>query len=270
MSRIWLLLAWLALLPASAAGAETVHFPGPNGVTLTGQLVLPAGPVHPPAIVALHGCGGPFPSRDRQWAELFAAGGHIVLFPDSFGSRGLGSQCRVRDRGGVTADGLRRQDAFAAAQWLAARPDVGKGGIALVGWSNGGATVLAAARQAPDQPQDLFTAFVAFYPGCVGPSRQPGYRPSARMLILVGENDDWTPIGPCRDLATRLPDAVRLIAYPDSWHDFDAPDMQVRSRSGLAFAAGGVAHAGTNPAARADALQLVPEFLQSEFLRSGH
>jgi dienelactone hydrolase len=55
--------------------------------------------------------------------------GHIVLFPDSFGSRGLGSQCRERNRV-ATSSGLRRLDASAAATWLAAQPYAPKGGVA--------------------------------------------------------------------------------------------------------------------------------------------
>jgi poly(3-hydroxybutyrate) depolymerase len=52
------------------------------------------------AVVALHGCGGPYPARDTQWRDRLLgrdrllADCHILLFPDSFGSRGLRSQCR--------------------------------------------------------------------------------------------------------------------------------------------------------------------------------
>jgi len=88
-------LAVLALLHHSALSVQHVRIPEPGGVVLDAALVRPAGPVLAPAVVALHGCGGPVPSRDAQWAEALAGQGHIVLLPDSFGSRGLGSQCRV-------------------------------------------------------------------------------------------------------------------------------------------------------------------------------
>jgi dienelactone hydrolase len=111
-------LVLLLLLVAAPAWAETVTIPGPDGVELRARLLLPEGA---PAIVALHGCGGPYPQRDAQWGEVLRRHGHIVLFPDSFGSRGLGSQCREQRRT-VTAAGLRRRDALAAAQWLHDRP----------------------------------------------------------------------------------------------------------------------------------------------------
>jgi dienelactone hydrolase len=213
-------------------------------------------------VVALHGCGGPFPSRDGSWAETLAKSGHIVLLPDSFGSRGLGSQCRNRQRE-ATPSGERRADAIAAAQWLAQRPDTPPGGIALIGWSNGGSTVLAAARRTPDLPAGLFRGFVASYPGCVPALHSRSWQPAGKLLILIGANDDWTPAAPCRELAAKFPRDITLQVYPDAWHDFDAPNEPIRERSGLASTANGsgVAHAGTNPAARQDALRRVPEFL---------
>ena len=252
------ILMLMGVLLAGSASAETVHFAGSDGVTLAAQLFRPQGTPRPPSIVALHGCGGPFPSRDAQWAETLTRSGHVVLFPDSFGSRGLGSQCTTKQRD-VTPSGLRRQDAFAAASWLAAQPGM-PGGIALLGWSNGASTVLAAARKAPDQPAGLFVAYVAFYPGCAG--RTTDYHPSARMLILMGESDDWTPIAPCRTLAARDPGEITLIGYPGAYHDFDAPNERLRIRHNLATTPDGTAHMGTDPAARADALARVPEFLQ--------
>jgi dienelactone hydrolase len=256
-------LALLAFLQTTAPHAEQVRIPGPGGVTLQAVLVLPEGRPVAPAIVALHGCGGPSAARDGSWAITLARQRHIVLLPDSFGSRGLGSQCRIAHRS-VTPSGLRRQDAIAAASWLAARPGTPKGGIALMGWSNGGGTVLAAANQAADPPAGLFSRFVAFYPGCATRARDEAWRPSAPVMILVGDADDWTPAAPCRALASRFAGEITLHTYPGAYHDFDAPDRPVRDLKGLATPPSGTgrAHTGTNPAARADALRVVPEFLQ--------
>ena len=91
-------LALLAFLQTAGVHVERVSVPGPNGVNLDAALVLPEGQASAPTIVALHGCGGPFPCRDGQWAVLLAKAGHIVLLPDSFGSRGLGSQCAMKER----------------------------------------------------------------------------------------------------------------------------------------------------------------------------
>ena len=85
----------------------------------------------------------------------------------------------VADRS-VDASHVRRSDAIAAAAWLTRQPGTPPGGVDLVGWSNGGSTVLYTAAQQPDLPSGLFRRFVAFYPGCATESRTPRGNPPAR------------------------------------------------------------------------------------------
>ena len=253
-------LVLLMVLLAGVARAETVRVPGPDGIILNAELYPAQGKLRGPAIVALHGCSGPFPSRDGEWGRLLSAQGHTVLMPDSFGSRGLGSQCSTRNRA-VTASGVRRQDALAALRWLQQRPGTPPGGLVLLGWSDGGSTVLTTGRAMPDLPAGLIRGLVAFYPGCRAPSETKAWEPAAPLLILMGEADDWTPAAPCHALAERLPGKVTLVTYPGAYHDFDAPNTKVRARAGLATPVGGNAHTGTDPAAREDALRRVPAFI---------
>jgi dienelactone hydrolase len=252
-------LALLAFLRAAGVHVERVTVPGPNGVNLDAALVLPEGAAKAPPVVALHGCGGPFPSRDGQWAVLLVHAGHIVLMPDSFGSRGLGSQCARKERE-VTPSGLRRQDAIDAAQWLVARAGTPPGEVALIGWSNGGSTVLSTAAR--DLPPGLFQRFAAFYPGCPSPNEDSDWKPSAPMMILIGEDDDRTPASPCHDFAARFPNEITFVAYPGAYHDFDVPNRPVKVREGAATAANGTAHVGTNEPARQDALARLPKWLE--------
>ncbi len=268
--RRWLM-CLLGVVGCTAAGATTIEIPSapgggtrpaagaPRAETPLRADYVPAGTTPAAGIVALHGCGGPYPARDTQWRDAFAAAGHPTVWPDSFGSRGLGSQCGTATRT-VSAGGARRRDAIAAAQWLAAQPGTPPGGVVLVGWSNGGSTVLAAAS---GLPPGLVRGMVAFYPGCQTWLDRPGWSPDAPLLIVMGEADDWTPAGPCHALAQRFPDRIELVTYPGAFHDFDVPNRPVRIRSGLAFSANGsgTAHAGTDPTARADALMRVPAFI---------
>jgi dienelactone hydrolase len=274
--RAALLLSALALaVPASAAPAgapEKVRITG-GSLVLPGVLYKPAGPGPFPAVVALHGCGGLFEggstpeARHDTWGRHLAAKGFVVLFPDSFGPRGLRSQCRVRERQ-VSAAG-RVPDAAAALHWLETRDFVKKGAVSLLGWSNGGTTVLNAVQQAHGEPGDArgYLRAVALYPGCRAIAERGGFRSGVPLLILVGDVDDWTGAEPCRDLAAQAAAGggatVEVVAYPGAYHDFDHPDMPLTTRRGLAFTTSGTgeAHAGTDPTARADALERVPAFL---------
>jgi hypothetical protein len=67
----------LSLLPPSAATAapETVTFRSADGVTaIVGYLFRPAGPGPHPAIVLLHGRGGPYSTNDNATCTLVAPG----------------------------------------------------------------------------------------------------------------------------------------------------------------------------------------------------
>src|SRR5262245_33466877 len=97
-----------ALLTAGAAAAEDVEIPA-GDVTLKAVLFRPEGAGPFPAVVGLHGCGGlinrtgQLGARYRDWGERLVAAGFVVLYPDSFGPRGLASQCTVRERRGGPA-----------------------------------------------------------------------------------------------------------------------------------------------------------------------
>jgi dienelactone hydrolase len=147
----------------------------------------------------------------------------------------------------------RRLDALGAVAYLAGRADVDPRRIGLMGWSNGGSTVLAATNLRHRDVADAAVkpAFgVAFYPGCEADLRR-GYEASAPVLMLVGQADDWTPAAPCRALAreaTGVPPQIE--GYAGAHHGFDS-DQPVRLRTDVP---GGVnpgkgVHVGGNGAA---------------------
>lgn len=251
---------------------ELVRMPAED-VELTAALYRPAGPGPHPAVIALHGCGGLFNSlmqptaRHADWGARLAAAGFLVVMPDSFRSRGLGSQCGAVSRS-IRAGRERVADVLAAKTWLQARSDVKPNAISLMGWSNGGSTVLAAVRKdrkPADKGPDIARA-VAFYPGCRGQTESSSFRSRMPLLILIGEADDWTPAAPCEVLAKEAVsrgEPVEIKLYKDAFHDFDHPNRPLRTRDNLAFTANGsgTATQATNPEARQDALVRVPAFL---------
>src|ERR1043166_946135 len=139
-------MALLALTRAAAAAPELVEIPQ-GSVKLKSFLYRPAGDGPFPAVVALHGCGGlagrsgPVAVRYRDWGERLVADGFAVLFPDSFGSRGLASLCSIRERSVRTAR-ERVADALAARHWLQSQGWVVPNRVSLLGWQNGGGAAL--------------------------------------------------------------------------------------------------------------------------------
>lgn len=271
--RLAVAIPFLAMLAAvgPAAAQSSAEIPGAPAIRAVLYRPQGAGPF--PAVVALHGCSGlgdrngPVGVRYRDWAERLTAAGFVVLFPDSFGSRGLGPQCKVRTRT-VRASRERVEDARAARRWLQDQPFVRADRVSLLGWSNGGVATLWAVRPqaAPRDGKPDFRSAVALYPGC----RQASERAwSARLptLILIGAADDWTPADACDRMvaeARRRSALVSLVTFPGAYHGFDHPDMKLRVRTGMAFSADGSGrvHLGTDPAARAEAVRRVPEWLK--------
>ncbi len=252
---IALFAGYMALSAAlsSVRADEWVSFPGKGNVTLKALMMKPAGDGPFPAVVALHGCGGlgnargVINPRHADWGARLRDAGFLVLFPESFASRGFGAQCNIRDREVDTTD--RSRDAFAAAEWLAARADVNKRRIGLLGWSNGAMTLLRATNAGRTPNGVDFARAVAFYPGCKSILRR-GYSPRVPVTILHGLADDWTAAEPCRALP-----GVRFIGYEGAHHDFDHPNLPIRTRKAAFSANGsGVVTIGTNPQARADSI----------------
>ena len=267
-----ILSASAALFATACAAAENVDIPD-GGLTLHAQLYRPHGTGPFPAVVALHDCDGidrPAASGTRlygEWAALLSAKGFVVLFPDSFGSRGLGPQCRVRQPK-VRASRERVADANAARNWLASQPFVQPKRISLLGWSSGAIAALWTVRPnaAPRDGSADFRSAVALYPGCQR-LRQTAWSARVPTLILIGSADDWTLASTCQQMvagARGRSARAEIVVYPGAHHEFDRADTPLRVRTGLARTAypGGRAHRGTNPAARADALKRVPQWLQ--------
>src|SRR5260370_41158249 len=107
MRRILILLAALAGVATvgecTAVAAEQVDI-SQSDTTLRGILFRPEGAGPFPSVVALHGCEslvnrlGKMAPHFADWGERLAAAGLAGVFPDSFGARGLRTQCRVAGR----------------------------------------------------------------------------------------------------------------------------------------------------------------------------
>jgi len=263
-----------------------------------------------PALVLLHGCGGlhdrsagsigstgragraareagqsvqtpeagdrgmpPPGARYTELAAFLNGLGIHVLVTDSLTPRGERELCTQRTGQRRVTQLQRRRDALGALQWLAAQPGVDAVRLGLLGWSNGGSTVLAATNLAHNEVARAATAgvraglAVAFYPGCEA-ELQRGYRPAAPLLLLLGEADDWTAAAPCKQLAAQAQvqpgvAAPQFEAYAGAYHGFDgtAP-LRLRRDVPNGVNPGAGVHVGAHPEARAAARQRLEAFLR--------
>jgi dienelactone hydrolase len=226
-----------------------------------------------PAVVLLHGCGGAFDAqgkvytRTQRYANLLNVEGWHVLVLDSYGPRGERSACKVRAGHRRITPLQRRRDALGALAWLATRKDVDAERLVLLGWSNGGAAVLAATNAqhaeviaAPRKAR----AAVAFYPGCEADLRR-SYASNTPLLLLLGEDDDWTPAQPCVDLAKTDPAQISVKLYAGAPHGFDR-QVAIKQRRDATGASrtGDAAHVGGEPDAQRDSVKTVLEFLRKQ------
>jgi dienelactone hydrolase len=276
MSALRLVVAIVSSLLATLAGAqERVSFPSFDGagnapVVLSGYFFA-AATSPAPAIAMFHGCGGAYDKRGalsrrmREYAELFNGLGMHVLVVDSLTARYEKELCTQRTGTRRVTQANRRLDALGAIAYLADRADVDAKRIGMIGWSNGGSTVLSASNlhHHDDAAAIVKPAFaIAFYPGCESDLKR-GYSPAAPLLMLVGQLDDWTPSAPCVALATSVTEMRPEIAvYPGAWHGFDS-DAPVRVRKDVPNGVnpGQGVHVGGNPAAWRASRDRVVRFL---------
>ena len=274
------LLSAIAFLPlltlafaADAAPASSplqIEIPLSSG-TLHAQLYKPDGDGPFPVVIALHGCGGlaghsePVQARYREWAEQLLKGGNAVLLPDSYGSRELGPQCRVKERR-ILARRERVADIMASREWLVQQSWAARDRISLMGWANGASALLWAVRpQLPSRNiEPDFRSAIAFYPNC-RISSGLGWSARVPTLLLIGAKDDVSSPPACRQMvdgARGRSALARIVVYPGAYHDFDRANFPLHAIGGTPDAGlPDKGHVGTDAEARADSQKRVAEWL---------
>lgn len=171
-----------------------------------------------PAVLLVPGCGGVSPAR-LQAASQLVGRGYAVVFVDYIASRGLQTACR----GEVTVDEV-AEDIRAVTAHLRSLPYIGPRGLGAVGWSWGGAGVLASLAGSGAEQQPTLNAAAAFYPVCFG--LKP-WKPEIPVLLLLGGQDDVAPPEPCQDLVRSVGSGAPVVVrtYPDARHSFDSSDL---------------------------------------------
>ena len=247
---LWLLTA--LGVSALAADPSTVHFLSEDHQTrLAAYVFAPAGGGPHPAIVMMHGRGGPYSSlakgvynastlsrRHKEWGAFWAEHGYLAMLVDSFGPRGFPGgfpKGSYESRpASVSEQTIRPLDAYGALRYLRTRKDVIGDRIGLQGWSNGAMSVLVTmSSRAPGiehpTPDTGFRAAMAEYPGCGMEAIKGEYRPYAHLLMMVGTADDEVSPKICEDFAARVRRdgaPLEIVVYQGAEHNFDDPGKE--------------------------------------------
>jgi len=234
------LLVAMTVASTNVSAGEFVQIESGSGadpVRLVGYMVRPPGAGPVPAVVLLHGCGG-FHSSMISWADRLSRLGYAALAVDSFGPRGLDEHC-------TAAPLLPHQvtDGYAALRYLTTKPFVRASHVAVMGFSQGGWSVLAAMEKGLVEQRypEKFRAGIAFYPACQYASGIT----TGPVLVLAGGADTWTPASTCEAMiagrsefgAPRTPDGdrslIELVIHPGAHHGFDLVDLSLAPTRGV-------------------------------------
>ncbi len=254
----------MAVASTSASAGEFVTIDSgtkAEPVRLVGYLARPQGAGPFSAVVLRHGCGG-FHSSMISWADRLSRYGYAALAIDSFGPRGMDDHCGGFFFHEQAADG------YAALGHLAAQPFVRASHVALMGFSMGGGSVLAALEKGVLEQRytDKFRAGIAFYPVC----RFASGIMTGPVLVMVGDKDDWTPSSSCEAMVAGRSElgaprtqgdrsSIELVVYPGVHHDFDQLDLFLAPGRGVTVKGH---RAEFNEEAMRDSIVRVRDFLQ--------
>src|ERR671937_751231 len=133
-----------------------------NDATVSGAVSKPTGGGPFPAMILLHGCGGPQPGN-ALWAAELNKWGYVTIEIDSFVHRGVREICTDPTRVTVSE---RVVDAYAALDYLRTLAFVDKDRIGAMGWSHGAMVVQLALWRHRGVDEPRFKTGVAMYPRC--------------------------------------------------------------------------------------------------------
>jgi uncharacterized protein len=211
-------------------GAEDVAFPTADGLRLKGWFVPPVdNPEQPtsnpgPAVLVCNGNGGDRSMRAGLAAELARMGLAVLLFD----YRGYGG-----NPGSPTEEGL-ADDARAALEYLAGRPEVDPGRVVYLGESLGAAVALRLAVERPPAALVLRSPFASLAE--VGRRHYPVLpvslllrdrydsaavvgRLTAPLLVVAGSRDRIVPVSHSRRLFAAAPQPKRLVVLDGADHN---------------------------------------------------
>ncbi len=198
---------------------------GRSANPVRGFLSLPVESGLHPAVVLLPSCEGRRPYH-RTWAEALSERGYVSLLIDDFFMHDRYQTCGISDPVD-RADLLNRRlrNALAAARYLAARSEVDRRRIAVMGWGDAPVGDLIGEVEGARPRYEIFSAAVAVTPTqCFG-----GEHSAIRPLLVLRAGKDPRESGDACDLPDDVP-AIEVRVYQGTLPGFDDPQARAAER----------------------------------------
>ena len=178
-----------------------------------------------PAVVASHGSSN-WRAHHLKYIEQIRQAGFIVFAMHPFDSRGVNST--VGNQINVTSETVIYDMAMSLnLLWDDRRIDNQK--IYAAGWSLGGTAALfngwMPLQTSLNKNGASFAGYLMWYPGCLALPDVNEWDKDL-MQIYIGEEDNWTPPQPCKELVADINSQggnAFIEIYPNSFHSFDGP-----------------------------------------------
>lgn len=193
------------------------------------RVFKPEGPGPFPTMLFFHGCSGPTPSHEEDWARFYNGIGVAVIAVDSYAGRGINWEeaCNLE----VMTAWERAGDVLATLQYARGLEFVDAENLAVTGFSHGAwtiwTTLVFASSETPPINLESWPAgglqglklALPFYGGCHEPWAVP-----VPTLAFLAEDDRYIDEQGCVDFATRNPDLAGVFSYRifnGATHTFD-------------------------------------------------
>lgn len=189
---------------------------------ISGDLRFPDRSGKLPAMVVLHGSGGPNRTTGTEWASWLQSIGVATFAVDSFSGRSIVDTGSDQTQISYPASAL---DALLALKVLSQHPRIDRNRIGVIGFSRGGAATQMAAtevfRRAVIDDDLKFALHLAFYGSCSRVGKTTG----VPIVHFFGSADDQFNETGCKQATEFLKNLgadVDLVIFKGARHGFDS------------------------------------------------
>jgi dienelactone hydrolase len=204
-----------------------------DDLSMTGWLADGSAGKKVPGILVAHeapGVGDLVKDRALKLAEL----GYMAFALDMYGRSEFSPEHAMAWHTElISAPGAMLRRACAALDVLAARSEVDHERMACIGFCQGGMTAMELARAGAP-----IKAAVGFHPGLIRPTGSQSGPISAKVLMLVGNDDPVAPLEDRRSFAEEMEAAGadwQMHVYGNTGHSYTSPEVDAIGIPGFAY-----------------------------------